>query len=121
MIELDLRAALLAHAPLTALVQQKVAALIAPEGTQPPYVTYQLITGTRQGSMSTQGSLRNARMQLLCFARSYGEAKQVAQAVQDAVEDSTQFEVVFNGDQDLYEPDTKLQYVVLDYSIWQDT
>ena len=121
MIESDLRTALLAAAPLTALVGQRIAAGVMPEGEARPYLTFSLISGQRPPSLSSGGSMRNARMQLSCWSASYGQAKQIAQAAQDAVEASVLFDAVFNGDQDLYDPATKLHYVALDYSIWQDT
>lgn len=121
MIESDLRAALLAAAPLTALVGQRVAAGVMPEGESRPYVTFALVGGQRAGSLVAPGTLRNARMQISCWSPSYAQAKQIAQAAQDAVEASVLFDAIFNGDQDLYDPTTKLHYVALDYSIWQDT
>lgn len=119
MIEQDLRTALMAHAPLVALVGENIAAVVAPEGCQPPYLVYQLIAGQRTASMSQPGARVNKRMQLTCFSRSYGQAKAIAQAAQDAVEASPLFAAVFQGDQDLYDPETKLRYVALDYSLWQ--
>lgn len=121
MIESDLRTALLASAALIALVGQRIAAGVMPEGDARPYVTFALVSGQRAGSLSAPGTLRNARLQISCWSPSYGQAKQIAQAAQDAVEGSTLFDSIFNGDQDLYDPNTKLHYVALDYSIWQDT
>lgn len=119
MIEQDLRTALMAHAPLAALVGENVSAVVAPEGCQPPYVVFQLVAGQRPASMSRPGSTVNKRMQITCFARSYSQVKAIAQAVQDAVEASPLFAAAFQGDQDLYDPETKLRYVALDYSLWQ--
>lgn len=121
MIEVDVRAALIAAPAVTALVGQRVAAGIMPEGTVRPYVTYALITGERIPSMTDSGLMRHARIQLDCFADSYSVAKQIALAVQTAIEASALFEVVFITDQDLYDPETNLFYVVLDYSVWQVT
>lgn len=121
MIEADLRIALLAASALTAIVGERVAAGVLPEGTTRPYVTYSLVSAQRAGSLSAPGTLRNARMQISCWSTTYTQAKQIAQAAQDAIEASVLFDAVFNGDQDLYDPSTKLHYVALDYSIWQDT
>lgn len=71
--------------------------------------------------MSSAGSLRSGRFQFACYSADYLEAKAISDAVCVALEESELFDVVFNGDQDLQDPDTKLFYVVLDYSIWQDT
>ncbi len=121
MIEIDLRAAMIAAPAVTALVGQRIAAGILPEGEVRPYVTYSLVTGERIPSMTDSGLMRHARMQVNCWSQSYGEAKQIALAVQSAIEASALFEVVFIGDQDLYDPETNLFYMVLDYSVWQVT
>jgi len=121
MIEVDLRAAMIAAPAVTALVGQRIAAGILPEGEVRPYVTYSLVTGERIPSMTDSGLMRHARMQVNCWSPSYGEAKQIALAVQTAIEASALFEVVFISDQDLYDPETNLFYMVLDYSVWQVT
>jgi hypothetical protein len=121
MIEADVRTALIAAAAVTALVGTRIAAGVMPEGELRPYVTYQLISAQRPGSMSAHGTLRNARVQFNCWSQSYSEAKQIAQAVQDAIEASPLFDVVFNGDLDLYDDATDCYYVAVDYSVWQDT
>ena len=121
MIEVDFRAAMIAAPAVTALVGQRIAAGILPEGEVRPYVTYSLVTGERIPSMTDSGLMRHARMQVNCWSPSYGEAKQIALAVQTAIEASALFEVVFISDQDLYDPETNLFYMVLDYSVWQVT
>jgi hypothetical protein len=121
MIEIDLRAAMIAAPAVTALVGQRIAAGILPEGELRPYVTYSLVTGERIPSMTDSGLMRHARMQVNCWSQSYSEAKQIALAVQSAIEASALFEVVFISDQDLYDPETNLFYMVLDYSVWQVT
>jgi len=121
MIEIDLRAALIAASAVTALVGQRIAAGVLPQGELRPYVTYSLVAGERIPSMTDSGVMRHARMQLNCWSPSYSVAKQIALAVQTAIETSALFEVVFIGDQDLYDAETDLFYVVLDYSVWQST
>lgn len=121
MIEIDLRAAMIAAPAVTALVGQRIAAGVLPEGELRPYVTYAMVTGERIPSMTDSGLMRHARMQVNCWSVSYGEAKQIALAVQTAIEASALFECVFLTDQDLYDPETNLFYVVLDYSVWQLT
>lgn len=121
MIESDLQAVLVADTAVGAICADRIAAGVIPEGEVRPYVTYTLIAGQRFGSMSAPGILRNARIQLSCWSPSYSVAKSLALAVQNAIEASALFEVVFNGDQDLYNPETNLNYVVIDYSIWQPT
>lgn len=120
MIEADLRAVLLAAGAVSAIVGTRVAAMLIPEGDAAPYVTYQLISAERHGSMSAPGTMRNARIQLTCWSASYGEAKQLALAVAAAIDGAALFQAVQVGDQDLYDPTAKLYAVALDYSLWQD-
>lgn len=121
MIEIDLRAAMIAAPAVTALVGQRIAAGLLPEGEVRPYITYSLVTGERIPSMTDSGLMRHARMQINCWSPNYGEAKQIALAVQTAIEASALFDCVFINDQDLIDPETNLFYVVLDYSVWQVT
>lgn len=121
MIESDVQSVLVASAAVGALVGDRIAAGMLPEGELRPYVTYSLVTGERIPSMTDSGLMRHVRLQLDCWSPSYGQAKSIALAVQGAMEASALFEVVFIADQDLYDPETKLHYVVLDYSVWQVT
>lgn len=121
MIESDVQTVLLAASAVTALVGNRVAAGMLPEGELRPYVTYSLITGERIASMTDSGLMRHARIQLDCWSPNYGEAKRIALAVETAIEASALFEVVFIGDQDLQDNETKLHRVVVDYSVWQVT
>lgn len=121
MIEADIRTALLGSSAVMSIVEERIAALTMPEGESAPYVVYQLVAGNREGSMISGGCLRNGRFQLSCFSNDYLQAKALAEAVQNAIEDYEGFDSVFISDRDLQDPTTKLYYVVLEYSIWQDT
>lgn len=121
MIESDVHAVLVAASAVAALVGSRVAAGMLPEGELRPYVTYSLVTGERIGSMTDSGLMRHARIQLDCWSPNYKEAKQIALAVQGAMEASALFDVVFIADQDLYDTETKLHRVIVDYSVWQLT
>ncbi len=120
MIEIDIRTALLGSSAVTSIVEDRIALLSIPEGEPAPYVVYQLVSGNREGSMVSGGCLRNGRFQLSCFSPDYLQAKHLAEAVQNAIEDYEGFDSVFISDRDLQDPTTKLYYVVLEYSIWQD-
>ena len=117
MIETDLVALLVAAPDLAALVDDRVALTALPEGESRPYIVCQLINGQRPGSLSSTGLNRRVRIQVSCFSNSYLQAKEIAEAAIDAIENYAAFNVVFNGDQDLMDPTTKLFYTVLDYSI----
>lgn len=119
MIEIDVRMALLSSAEVLALLGDRVHAMLAPSGTALPYITYQLIAGARQATLVASSDLRSARIQFNCWAASYAEAKALAEAAQKALAGSELFDLVFNGDQDIYDFETDSSGVVLDYSVWQ--
>ena len=117
MIESDIRSALIADAGLTAIVGDRIAAMVMNSGETRPYITYQLISGNRYNTLNGASDVRSARLQLNCFSTNYGQAKQISELVQDTLDNSTSFDSIFNGDQDLYDSTTKLFYVVIDYTL----
>jgi hypothetical protein len=120
MIETELIEVLVNDADVSALVGDRVALTVIPEDSAAPYIVCQLITGQRPGSLSSTGNRRRLRIQVNCYAKNVLQAKAVVEAAQNAIENYENFEVVFNGDQDLYDATTKLCYTVLDYSITQN-
>lgn len=119
MIEMDLIAVLKNDAAVFALVGDRVALTVIPEDDPAPYIVCQLIYGGRTNSLSSTGRSPRKRMQVSCYADGVLKAKEVVAAVENAIENYEGFEVVFLGDQDLYDSTTKLCYTVLDYSITQ--
>lgn len=119
MIEADIRSALIASTGVTALVGDRISALVAPEGETRPYITYQVVSDDRHYTLCGASDLRMGRVQVVCHAPEYGQAKQLSRLTIDAIESWAGFDVVYNGLQDLFDPATKLYYAVLDYSIWQ--
>ena len=120
MIETELIEVLVNDADVSVLVGDRVALSVIPEGSPAPYIVCQLITGQRPGSLSSTGNRRRLRMQVNCYAQNVLQAKAIVEAAQNAIENYENFEVVFNGDQDLYDATTKLCYTVLDYSLTQN-
>lgn len=119
MIETDLIALLKDDSDVSAFVGEKVALTGLPEGDGAPYIVCQLIYGTRTNSLSSTGRSPRKRMQVSCYAEGALAAKDIAGAAQNAIENFEGFEVVFLGEQDLFEATSKLYYTVLDYSITQ--
>jgi len=119
MIEAELISVLKNDLAVSGLVADRVALTGLPEGDTSPYIVCQLIYGSRSGSLSSTGRSPKKRMQVSCYATTGKGAKDVAAAAESAIENYDEFAVVFLGDQDLYDPITKLFYTVLDYSITQ--
>lgn len=119
MIETELLDVLRNDAAVSALVGDRIALTVIPEKSAAPCIVCQLIYGGRTGSLSSTGRSPRKRMQVNCYAQGTLKAKEIVAAVENAIENYEGFEVVFLGDQDLYDATTKLCYTVLDYSITQ--
>lgn len=77
-----IRALLVAHAPVAAIVGSRVFSGKVEEGTQYPYLFIHEVDRNERSTTSLAGSsvLVTARVQVTAFARSYGECKTLLQA-----------------------------------------
>lgn len=121
MIELVLRDAILLSPDVVGIVGERVFPGTA-EGVNASqsYVVYRLVAGNRGSTLVGSSDSRNARIEINCYSLDYVEVKMLGDFVQLAIEENEQLDVVFNGDQDFYETDTKLNRVLLDYSFWEN-
>lgn len=123
MIELVLRDAILLSADVVGIVGQRVFAGVADSdsiASDQSYVVYRLVAGNRGSTLVGSSDSRNARIEINCYSLDYVEVKMLGDFVQLAIEENEPLDVVFNGDQDFYETDTKLNRVLLDYSFWEN-
>ena len=106
-------------AGLSALVGSKVFALIIPQGTKLPCITFQRIGGMPANTLSGYSGLEEIDLQIDVWARDYDEAKAVAKAVRAAMPPSgPQFSAHLIEDQDLYEDGTNYFRVSMEYTVW---
>lgn len=84
-----------------------------------PYVTYFRVAGVDEIILSGSSGLVNTRMQIDGFATTYAEAQSLAATIKSALK-GWEIQSVINGEQDLYEDDTKLHRVLIDVSIWHN-
>jgi hypothetical protein len=120
--ETDMRAALAAHAPLTALVGTCLALNVAPQGMQPPLVVYASKHDPQRG---LDGALQVdlVMFEVQCWARTADAAAEVADAVEAAlaVYDGTQpgkcITVIDRGN--AYDPETNQNSEQLTVEWWQ--
>ena len=75
-----LRARLLAAAPVTALVAQRIYWVERPQSSALPAITLQVITELRDQHMQGFDGLTMSRVQLDAWALSFGSAKAIAEA-----------------------------------------
>lgn len=120
----DLRAHLLAHAPLVAIIAARVYPQVLPQSGVLPAVVYTVISDVPTNSLCGTGlELRNLRVQLDCIARdlgAYDAAHALADAVADAMRQPTPlFKALQLNRRDQYDRDAQMHSVVMDFSLWQ--
>lgn len=124
MIETALYSRLTTYAPLEALISTRVYAVAPPQDVVLPYCVCSKVSNQRQYSHDGYSSLQRPRIQVSCFATGYLIAKQIAEQVIAALEswpgaDNVQAAFMEN-EIDLYEQDTKLYHVPVDFLIWMN-
>ena len=119
---------LLADSGVTDLISERLYYVKAPQDVVKPYVIFFKASGPREYSHDGVSALARPRFQFSCFATTYYEAKQIAEAIRAAIE-------AFNGimggaggaevgscfcinESDIYEDNTQLFHVAVDYLIW---
>jgi uncharacterized protein DUF3168 len=117
---------LMAYAPLTAIVGDRIFAKRAEQGVQQPFVIYQRVGGPTDGiSMGNAPAWDKPRIQVSCFATGYLQVAQMTKVVRaalrtmvDAASDPPidNVEVESQGPE-LYEDDTKLHHHPVDATV----
>lgn len=106
-------------AGLSALVGSKVFALVIPQGTKLPCITFQRIGGMPANTLSGASGLEEIDLQIDVWARDYDEAKAIAKAVRAAMPPSgPRFSAHLIEDQDLYEDGTNYFRVNMEFKVW---
>lgn len=85
MIETSLRSYLLAQTSITSLVGQRIYPMRLPQGATLPAITYQVVFGTSTYSHDGDEDLGRRRFQLDCWASTYADSMNVAEAVRAAI------------------------------------
>ena len=106
-------------AGLSALLGNKVFALVIPQGTKLPCITFQRIGGMPANTLSGHSGLEEIDLQIDVWARDYDEAKAIAKAVRAAMPPSgPRFSAHLIEDQDLYEDGTNYFRVNMEFKVW---
>ena len=106
-------------AGLSALVGNKVFALVIPQGTKLPCISYQRFGGRPANTLSGASGLEEIDLQIDVWARDYDEAKAIAKAVRAAMPSSgPRFSAHLIEDQDLYEDGTNYFRVSMEFKVW---
>lgn len=117
--EIILLRTLKADPGLSELVGNNVFALIIPQGTKLPCITFQRIGGMPANTLSGHSGLEEIDLQIDVWARDYDEAKAIAKAVRAAMPPSgPRFSAHLIEDQDLYEDGTNYFRVNMEFKVW---
>jgi hypothetical protein len=104
---------------LAALVSGRCYPLTAPDPVTKPYIIYQAVSEVPQNSLDGATGLNNRRMQVDVYDTSYGATKTLAGSIKTAMAGAP-FNNLHLSSQDLYENDTKLYRVTMDFSVWSE-
>jgi hypothetical protein len=112
------------YAGLTALIGTRVyGGDNAPDGVSRPYCVYSQVSAGRKYTHSGYAGIQRPRMQVNCYADTYEEAKEVAAQVTAAMESwpaaNVQVGAAFQDNEvDLYDNETGLYVVPVDFILW---
>jgi hypothetical protein len=130
LIEQAIKKELMDASGVTDLISTRLYYVRAPQDVTKPYVVFFKVSGPREYSHDGASELANPRFQFSCFATTYYEAKQIVTAIRTVLEG---FDGMMGGDggvsvggcfcvneTDIYEDDTDLFHVAVDYLIWHE-
>ncbi len=133
MMEKDLIGLLLANAPIVAIVGDRVTPLARTQGAALPAIVVQRIGNGPEYADDGEVGIESARVQIDCWAETYGAAKDLSGAVRDAlsaladvIQGSTTFlYIVLEEERDLREPGGNapeyLFRVSMDFLVWSNS
>jgi hypothetical protein len=104
---------------LKALVGNRVYPDVAPAGTDTPFIVYQQVGGEAINFLEAgMPGVRNARMQISCWAQSRLAASALARAAEEAIVAGNLKAFAIGALTAVHEPDTGLYGTHQDFSIW---
>jgi len=111
-IEQALVAHLLSDEKITSIIQDRLFPLAVPQDEDVPAIVYQRISSPRTLTLTGE-SASNPRIQLSCYAKTFGQAKQMAITLYNSLDffrgelgNKTKSAVLMADSRDDYEPET---------------
>lgn len=111
-IETTLYSTLAADSTVSAIVGTKIYPNPAPQGTAKPMISYFVVSGTREHTLTGVGDMQRKLIQVNCHADTYSGAKTLANAVIGALEGDGYMTNYI----DLYDPQVQTHTVAIDWS-----
>jgi hypothetical protein len=100
---------------LAALVSGRCYPLTAPDPVVKPYIVFSIITKVNENDLGGLSGLSNYRVQVDPYATSYGAVKVLSDSAESAM---TGLGAISLSSQELFESDTQLYRITMDFSIW---
>ena len=117
MVETEILAAL-KGSPAATSAGDNVYALVLPDEADYPAVTYQRISNVPVNSLQGSSDIDQVRMQVDCWAQTYGAAKALAGEVRTLME-AAGFKGLLVTDSDDYDETARVYRVSMDFYCWQ--
>ena len=111
-IETELYATLTNDAGVTALCGTRIYPNLAPESVSNPYITYQVIAGSKLSTITGVDDMTRKRIQINCHADTYAESKSLSAAVYAALEGGGYLELEI----DSYDSNVQIHTAIIDWS-----
>lgn len=108
------------QAVLSALVAGRCYPMAAPEMVATPYIIFQVISNPTLNTLEGDAGISERRFQVDVWADTYGGAKALSKSVSTAMAAAT-FTNIKISDNDLYEPETKIYRVSMDFGVWGES
>jgi len=118
MVEQQIIQVLTGGSPLPTAAGNNVYALVLPDNSSLPAITFQRISSTPVNDFSGHSGLDQVRMQVDCWAMTYGASKALAVQVRELMTEAG-FKALLATDRDDYEQDTQIYRASTDYMVWQ--
>ncbi len=121
-IESDIVNYLLSQSEITDVVSERIYPTQLPENSDLPALMYIRIGGNRM--RTHRGNSNNATsLQISCWSKDYGEAKDLSDILIEKLDNydgymqSGRVTIFHQNDRDIYEPDTGLYHIPVDFEI----
>lgn len=120
-LETKIYTILTGNVTVAASVSARVYPLIMPQDPTLPAITYQRMGSDPVNDLQGYSGLENAHILVNAWATRYDTAKELAEDVHEAMNNSTAFKCLMVNDMDGYEPEVGLYVVSQDFSCWDVT
>ena len=109
-----------ASSAITDIVGVNISALRALPSALPPYILTEVASHEQMNTLTEVDPLDHARVRCHLYGESYNVLLDLEEAVRNAMNGATTFSAQYIFGFEMFEDDTKLYHLVLDFSLWHD-